>query len=95
MISLLKKLESKKLRKKFKKDFHKRVTKGDYVSVIYYDLELEQVKLQQFTGVCIKFKSAGLNTKLYVRNVLSNILVEQQFFIYSDAVLDLKILRKK
>ena len=69
--------------------------KGDIVSVIYFDIEKEQTRLQQFTGICSSFKSAGMNTKISVVNVLDKILVEQQFFLFSNVVIDVMIVRKK
>ncbi len=95
IIPVLKRLESVHTKVNSKKKFHKKIFKGDFVSVIYYDLEKEQIRLQQFTGVCTKFKSKGLNTKISVRNLLGQVSVEQQFFFYSPAVLDVAILRKK
>lgn len=92
---ILHKLESVSTKIKSKKAFHQKIAKGDFVSVIYYDIEKEQIRLQQFTGVCIKFQSRGLNTKLFVRNVVGQITVEQQFFFYSQSVLDVAILRKR
>ena len=92
---VLQKIESTYTRVKSKKEFHKKVSKGDFISVIYFDIEKEQIRLQQFTGFCTKFKSKGLNTKIYLRNVLGQVAVEQQFFFYSPSVLDVAILRKK
>ena len=94
IIPLLKKLESKHTFVKAKKQFHEKVAKGDFVSIIYYDLEKEQIRLQQFTGVCTKLKSKGFNTKIYVQNVLGSVVVEQQFFLFSQSVVDIAILRK-
>lgn len=92
---ILQKIESFAINKKNKVLFWKSVTKGDIISVIYYDLEKEQARVQQFTGVCNSFKSAGLNTKLSVVNVIDKIVVEQQFFLFSDVVADVMIVRKK
>jgi len=91
----LQKLEKNALTAGPKLQFMKQVTKGDFVSVIYYELEKEQIRLQQFTGICTKFKSKGYNTKIYIRNVLGQTTVEQQFFLFSKSLLDVAILRKK
>ena len=83
-------------KKKSKKEiFQRTVQKGDIISVIYYDIEKEQIRLQQFTGVCRSLKSAGLNTKLSVYNTISKITIQQQFFLYSKIVADVIIVRKK
>lgn len=95
ILPILKKLESALTATKAKKQFHKDIVKGDFVSVIYYDLEKEQVRLQQFTGVCTKFHSKGFNTKIHVRNIMGQTTIQQQFFFYSPSVLDVAILRKK
>jgi ribosomal protein L19 len=92
---ILYKLELPKILSKAKSQFHSRVSRGDIVSIIYYDLDKEQVRLQQFTGICIQFKSRGLNTKIMVSNIVSKVAVTQQFFLYSKTVLDIAILRKK
>ena len=78
-----------------KEVFQKTVSKGDIVSVIYYDIEKEQTRLQQFTGVCRSLKSAGLNTKLSVYNTIAKITIQQQFFLYSKIIADVIIVRKK
>ena len=91
---ILQKLELKHIIKKSKLDFHKKLSKGDFISVIYYDLEKEQARVQQFTGVCIKLVSRGLNTKITVRTTVVPTIVEQQFFLYSPSVLDFAILEK-
>lgn len=91
---ILRKFENQLMSSKTKKDFHKKVSKGDIVSVVYYDLEKEQVRLQQFTGVCKFIRSRGLNTKINVVNVVGKVVVEQQFFLYSKIVSDIVILRK-
>lgn len=92
---ILQKLEAFHINVPAKKQFQKEVSKGDFVSIIYYDVEKEQIRLQQFTGICTKFQSKGLNTKIHVRNLLEQVVVEQQFFFFSQSVLDVAILRKK
>ena len=77
---ILQKFETQLMSSRTKQDFHKQVSKGDIVSIIYYDLEQEQVRLQQFTGVCKFFRSRGLNTRINVVNVVGKVIVEQQFF---------------
>lgn len=92
---LLQKIESLYKRVKAKKNFHKKVKKGDFISVIYFDLEKEQINLQQFTGFCTDFKSKGLNSKVAIHNSVGQVIVTQQFFLYSESVLDVAVLRRK
>lgn len=91
---ILQKFESQFISSKIKQEFHKNVSRGDIVSVVYYDLEKEQVRLQQFTGICKFIRSRGLNTKINIINVVGKVVVEQQFFLYSKVISDIVILRK-
>ena len=91
---IIKKFEAHMVSSKSKQQFHKQVSKGDIVSIIYFDLEKEQVRLQQFTGICKSFKSKGLNTKITLVNTVGKVSVEQQFFLYSTVVSDVVIVRK-
>ena len=50
--NLLRKVELPQISSKSKNAFQKKVKKGAFVSIIYYDIEKEQIKLQQFTGLC-------------------------------------------
>jgi len=93
IVPIIEKIEFSNLENKTKKIFHEKISVGDLVSVIYYDLEKEQIRLQQFTGYCVKFKPKGFNTKLYLRNSFNQISIEQQFFLYSRSVLDVNILK--
>ena len=93
--ALLQKFESSFIFSKNKSNFLKNVRKGDIVSIIYYDIEKEQIRIQQFTGICSSIKSAGLNTKFSVLNIIEKITVYQQFFLYSKIVSDVIIVRKK
>lgn len=95
IIPILQKLESKKTSLKSKTKFHSKVSKGDFVSVVYYDIEKEQVRLQQFNGICTKIRSNGFNSKIHLQNVLNKIVVTQQFFLYSKSVVDVAILRRR
>ena len=92
---LLQKIETLYRRVKAKKKFHINVKKGDFISVIYFDLEKEQINLQQFTGFCTDFKSKGFNTKVEIHNSVGQVVVTQQFFLYSESVLDVTVLRRK
>lgn len=91
---ILQKFERQFISSKIKQEFHNNVSRGDIVSVVYYDLEKEQVRLQQFTGICKFIRSRGLNTKINIINVVGKVVVEQQFFLYSKVISDIVILRK-
>lgn len=91
---ILRKVELPQTLVKSKNLVHKSLKRGDFVSVIYYDIEKEQIKLQQFTGVCYLFKSKGLNTKIGISTLVSKVNIKQMFFLYSKTVLDISILKK-
>ena len=89
MYPIIKKIEYNVIKKKLDK---LNIPKGKLVSIIYYDFEKEQIRLQQFTGFCTQFKPKGINTKLSVRNSFTSILsIEQQFFVHNSAVLNVLI----
>lgn len=92
--NLLRKIELPQMSSRSKNAFHKKVKKGDFVSIIYYDIEKEQIKLQQFTGLCSGFKSKGLNSKITVSSLVNKVTIQQNFFLYSKMVLDVSVLKK-
>ena len=75
---ILQKFESQFISSKIKQEFHKNVSRGDIVSVVYYDLEKEQVRLQQFTGICKFIRSRGLNTKI---NIINDIKLTDKYAV--------------
>ncbi len=92
--NLLRKVELPQISSKSKNAFQKKVKKGAFVSIIYYDIEKEQIKLQQFTGLCTSFKSKGLNSKITVSSLVNKVTIQQNFFLYSKMVLDVSVLKK-
>ncbi len=95
IIPTLQTLEYFSTRIKSKKSFHKKIKKGDLVSIIYFELDKEQIRLQQFIGFCLSFTSKSLNTKIRVSNSIGKIGVIQKFFLYSPSLIDMAILRRK
>ena len=95
IIPILKRLELNTVKLKGKNEFRKDVLKGDLVSMIYYDLDKEQIKLRQFTGVCMKIRRKDLNTKIGISTALRRISVAQEFFLYSNTCIDVAISKKK
>jgi ribosomal protein L19 len=92
---ILQKFESNLIKNKSKNIFAKTVSKGDIVSVIYFDLEKEQTRVQQFTGICRYFKSSGYYSIFAVYNVISKFAIQHQFFLYSNIFVDVMVVRKK
>lgn len=87
---LIVKSEKQFVNKKFVK-----INKGDLISIVYYDIEKESIRLQSFIGRCIMLKNKSLSTKIVLSNYLNNVKFTQSFFLYSPSVLDIKVLQKK
>lgn len=73
----------------------KEVLKGDFIAIIFYDLDKEHIKLKRLLGFCLKFRSKGINTKIGIRSYLRRIYVEQEFFLYGKTCVDAGVIRKK
>ena len=95
IISVLDRLEKNTLNFNGKVLFKNQALKGDFVGVIYYDLDKEQIKLKQFIGFCLKFRSKGINSKVRVRTYIKRIYIEQEFFLYGKTCIDAGVIRKK
>jgi len=95
IIPILRKLESFYLKETGKQSYHNEIKKGKAVSLIYYDIDKEHTKIHSFGGICKKFRSKGINTKISVRVSVRRIHVQQEFFFYSKVLLDAGVLSKK
>lgn len=91
----LQKIESFQTSSLAKKVFKRDVRKGDLVSIIYYDVDKEEVKLQQFAGKCYCRKHSGVNSIIGVSSIVNKVNIKQKFFLYSRVVLDVSILKKR
>jgi ribosomal protein L19 len=89
---LLNLIEANQTSSRPKKIAQQRLRRGDFVSVVYYDIEKEQIKLQQFTGRCQSRRSRGLNSTFSVAGIINKIHIKQLFFFYSRQLLDVSIL---
>jgi ribosomal protein L19 len=77
-----------------KTTFYKNVKSGDIISVIYYDVEKEQVRVFQYSGVCLRASKKLYRTKINVKNYFGQTGVIKQFFLYSPFIVDVAILQK-
>ena len=77
-----------------KTTFYKTVKSGDIISVIYYDVEKEQVRVFQYSGVCLRASKKLYRTKINVKNYFGQTGVIKQFFLYSPFIVDVAILQK-
>lgn len=75
-----------------KRTFHKQVKSGDIISIVYYDVEKEQVRVFQYSGVCLRASKKLYRTKVNVKNYFGQTGVIKQFFIYSPFIVDVAIL---
>ena len=95
IIPLIQKIESNLpiAHKSSKINFLKQAKIGSLVSIIYYDLEKEQIRLQQFTGICSKIQNRKFNSKITLTNTFDQVQIDQQFFIFSPVVLDITVVK--
>jgi ribosomal protein L19 len=91
----LQKIESYETSLISKTVFKRDLRKGDLVSVIYYEIEKEQIKLQQFAGKCYCRTHGGLNTIIGVSSLINKVNIKQKFFLYSRLVLDISVLKRR
>lgn len=83
---IITKINSKFINKKFNL-----IEPGSVVSIIYCDWNQEQIRIFEFSGLCVKLKLSNYNTTLVLRTFIKKNSVEQLFFLYSPQILDIKI----
>lgn len=67
---------------------------GDTLKVSVKVVEGERTRLQQFEGVCIARKNAGINSAFTVRKISYGEGVERVFPLYSPSVAAIEVLRR-
>jgi len=65
---------------------------GDVLEV-KYEIREGYWNIKKFTGICISKKNKGSNTKIILRNIVNNISVEYDFFLFGLDVLGIKKIR--
>jgi hypothetical protein len=95
IIRLLQKLEYKYITKSGKILLRKNMAKGNIISVLFFDIDKEQLKLLNFMGLSRKYRAKGFNTKVRIRILVRRVYAEQEFFLYSKIVGDAGLVRKK
>lgn len=73
--------------------FKKNIKKKDFVLLGYHEFDKEEIQLEQFDGICLKFRSSGLNTKLVLNSQLSRDKVKLNFFFYNPSLFDIDIVK--
>jgi hypothetical protein len=95
IIRLLEKLEYKYIIKSGKILKRKNMAKGNIISLVYCDIDKEQLKLLNFIGFSRKYRAKGFNTKLRARILVKRVYAEQEFFLYSKILADAGLVRKR
>jgi ribosomal protein L19 len=95
IIPVLKRLEDNYIRLSGKNINRKELSKGDLISLIYCDIDKEQIKVLNFIGFCKKFRSKGINTKISARILVRRVYAEQEFFLYSRILADAGVVKRK
>lgn len=72
-----------------------RPRKGARISLIYFDLERESVRVQAFNGLCSKRRFRGINTCLSLTTSIRSYRITKKFFLHSPVILDWKIIKNK
>ena len=67
---------------------------GDTVNVYVRIKEGEKERIQQYKGVCIQRKSAGLSATFTVRKISSGVGVERVFPIHSPNIEKIEVLKR-
>jgi ribosomal protein L19 len=62
---------------------------GDILEV-KYEIREGYWNVKKFTGICICKKNKGNNTKLILRNIVDNVSVEYDFFLFGSDILSIK-----
>lgn len=94
IIPVLKKIENVYIRKSKKILNYRKMLRGDLISLIYSDIDKEQIKLLNFIGFCKKYRSKGINTKLSARILVRRVYAELEFFLYSKFLADAGVVRR-
>ena len=67
---------------------------GDTISVSFRIKEGDKERIQQFQGVVIQTRGAGVGTTVTVRKSSSNVYVERIFPAFSPLISDIRIVKR-
>lgn len=67
-----------------------KIKKNSRLIIGYYEHDKEEIRLEQYHGICSQFKAKGINTKLIMNARLQKVNVKLNFFFYNPHVFDLK-----
>lgn len=64
---------------------------GDNIKVSVRIVEKDKQRIQNFEGICIARKNAGINSSFTVRKISYGVGVERVFPLYSPNIVDIKV----
>jgi large subunit ribosomal protein L19 len=67
---------------------------GDTINVSFKIKEGDKERIQQFQGVIIQARGAGISKTITVRKSSGNVYVERIFPVYSPLVAEIKVLKR-
>jgi ribosomal protein L19 len=73
----------------YKSFFSWKINKKDAISVAYHEYDKEEIRLEQYNGYCLKFRSCGLNSKLVLSSRFDKNKVILNFFYYNPYLFDI------
>ena len=86
---------NKKYLTKFKFCFFDNLKTGNVIFIEIFNYEFYNFRKYFFLGLCIAVKKNKLNSRFVLRNVLGNVMVEQQFLIFNNLILNLRKSKKR
>ena len=93
-MNLLQKFEENQLQARKAESSVPEFAPGDTVRVSVKVIEGARERIQAFEGVCIAFKSAGINSSFTVRKISYGEGVERVFPLYSPRIDTIEVLRR-
>ena len=72
-----------------KNSLTKKIRKNSIISLGYHEYDKEEIRLENYRGACLKFKSNNLNSKLVLRSKLDKEVITLNFFFYNPFLFDI------
>lgn len=85
----------KKYLNKYKFCFFDRLKTGNVIFIELFNYEFYNFRKYFFLGLCVAVKRNKLSSRFILRNVLGNVMVEQQFLIFNNLILNLRKSKKR
>ena len=92
---LLYKKKNQYLKNYFKFCFFDNIKTGNVIFVEIFNYEILNFRKYFFLGLCIGIKKNKINSRFILRNVLGNVMIEQQFLIFNNLILNIRKSKKR